>query len=203
MAFSLRAAIADSHEATGQMPVLEVSDFEFSAFETPNCNRCRLSLNTNVKGLVQWFKYDQIGAACIPRCGSCKCGDCTPGGKFMTLKEEKELDQIKQCLTFKPEGDNHTLSPHWEAKYPYIVSPTQLPRNYNAVKAVLFSSLRRLKRDVEWETIYASQISEMVDRKAAKKLTDEEIKSWDGPVWYVAHQIAPNSMSKTTLCRLV
>ena len=67
LAFSLRAAIADCHKATGQlMTVLEVSDFEFSAFETPNCNRCRLSLNTNVKDLVQWFKYDQIGAACIP-----------------------------------------------------------------------------------------------------------------------------------------
>ena len=28
-----------------------------------------------------------------------------------------------------------------------------MPRNYNAVKAVLFSTLRRLKRDAEWETI--------------------------------------------------
>ena len=43
----------------------------------------------------------------------------------------------------------------------------------------------------------------MVARNAARKLSNEEIGNWDGPVWYIAHQIALNPMSKTKPCRLV
>ena len=95
----------------------------------------------------------------------------------MTLEEEKELDQIKKWLSFRPEGDSHTIYPHCDAKYPYLVNPYQLPSNYNAVKAVLVSALRRLERDPEWKAIYGSQICEMVERKAARKCTDSEIQN--------------------------
>ena len=121
----------------------------------------------------------------------------------MTLREEKEHDQIKDCLLFKPNGDNHTAEPHWDAKYPYLLNPNQLPGNFHAVKAVLYSTLRRLERDSSWKDIYGSQIKDMVDRKAARKLSIKEIENWDGPVWYVAHQLALNPMSKTTPCRIV
>ena len=164
-----------------------------------------LNLHTNVRDIVKMFKYDQIGAACTPRCGSCKCGNCPPGNKHMTLKEENELIQIEKCLTFKPRGDGHSEQPHWDARYPYLINPNQLPaeENYRAVKAVLFSTLRRLDRDESWRTIYEGQIFEMLERGAARKLSESEINSWTGPVWYIAHQIAPNPMSKTMPCRIV
>ena len=136
-------------------------------------------------------------------CRSCRCGNCSVGSKQMTLKKEKELNQIEDCLTFMPHGDKHCSESHWNVNYPYIISPTNLPDNYKVVKGVLMSSLRRLNRDTKWKEIYSSQIDEMIQRGAARKLTNDEISNWKGPTWYIAHQIAPNSTSKTTLCRIV
>ena len=34
-----------------------------------------------------------------------------------------------------------------DAKYPYLLNQNQLPGNFYAVKAVLYSTLRRLERD--------------------------------------------------------
>ena len=52
------------------------------------------------KEVFEWFRWDSIGAACSPQCGGCKCGRCPPGGKEMTLKEEQDLEKIKECLTY-------------------------------------------------------------------------------------------------------
>ncbi|KAJ8017294.1 hypothetical protein DPEC_G00016350 [Dallia pectoralis] len=43
----------------------------------------------------------------------------------------------------------------------------------------------------------------MVERGAARKLTEEVIANWEGPVWYVSHLVAPNPHSSTTPVRLV
>ncbi len=40
---------------------------------------------------LEWWKWDSIGATCEPMCGACRCGNCQPGGKEMTLAEEREL----------------------------------------------------------------------------------------------------------------
>lgn len=45
---------------------------------------------TTNKEVFEWFKWDSIGAACDPQCGGCRCGRCPPGGKEMTLGEEKD-----------------------------------------------------------------------------------------------------------------
>ena len=38
-----------------------------------------------------FYNIESLGVSCTPACGSCKCGHCHPGGKNMTLHEEKEL----------------------------------------------------------------------------------------------------------------
>ncbi|XP_047245689.1 uncharacterized protein LOC124882978 [Girardinichthys multiradiatus] len=43
----------------------------------------------------------------------------------------------------------------------------------------------------------------MVQRKAAIKLSEATLNRWEGPVWYVNHQVAPNPHSVTTPVRLV
>lgn len=52
------------------------------------------------KEVFEWFKWDSIGAARDPKCGSCKCSKCPPGGKEMTLGEERDLEKIKDCLSY-------------------------------------------------------------------------------------------------------
>lgn len=46
----------------------------------------------------------------------------------MTLAEEKELEKIKEGLTYVTE-DKHSMSPHWDAAYPWRVDPVSLPNN--------------------------------------------------------------------------
>lgn len=35
---------------------------------------------TSSRDFLEWWKWDSIGAACEPKCGGCRCGNCQPGG---------------------------------------------------------------------------------------------------------------------------
>ncbi|KAK7928986.1 hypothetical protein WMY93_005381 [Mugilogobius chulae] len=130
------------------------------------------------------------------------CGNCQPGGKEMTLAEERELEVIKDGLTYV-KGDAHVNTPHWDAKYPWTQDPASLPNNKDAVKATFLRTERQLDREPEWKAAYTAQVHEMVERRAAIKLTKEMRSNWKGPVWYVSHLVAPNPHSVTTPVRLV
>ena len=56
-----------------------------------------------------FYKLGQLGVKCTPKCGSCRCGQCHPGGKGMTLKEECEYKMIEDKLTHKADQKK------WEA----------------------------------------------------------------------------------------
>ena len=88
--------------------------------ESPSTEAARMQRKDSAKGTVtaaanreflEWRRWDSIGAACEPKCGGCRCGKCQPGGKEMTLAEERELEIIKEGLTYV-QGDSHTSSPH-------------------------------------------------------------------------------------------
>ena len=149
---------------------------------------------------LEWWRWDSIGAACEPRCGGCRCGNCQPGGKEMT--EERELEVIEEGLTYVKE-DSRSTSPHCDAKYPWTVDPASLPNNKAAVQATFLRTEKQLKRDPEWQVAYATQIHKMIERGAAIKLTGEVMNNWKGPVWYASHLVAPNPHSVTTPVRIV
>ncbi|KAL1247062.1 hypothetical protein QQF64_022438 [Cirrhinus molitorella] len=154
------------------------------------------------KEVLEWLKWDSIGAACDPICGGCRCGKCSPGGKEMSLADEKELEIIKAGLTFR-ERDAHSDQPHWDAKYPWKVNPVSLPNNRKAVEAMFLRTEKRLMKDPLWKEAYLKQVHEMVERGAAVKLTKDVMDSWKGAVWWVSHLTAPNPHSVTTPVRLV
>ncbi|XP_035812328.1 uncharacterized protein LOC118471497 [Amphiprion ocellaris] len=151
---------------------------------------------------LEWWRWDSIGAACEPKCGGCRCGNCQPGGKEMSLAEERELEIIRQGLTYVIE-DSHSKEPHWHTKYPWLEDPGSLPNNRTAVEATFLRTERQLSKEPEWKGAYAAQVHDMVNRKAAVKLSRGRIIDWNGPVWYVSHLIAPNPHSVTTPVRLV
>ncbi|XP_027138459.1 uncharacterized protein LOC113746562 [Larimichthys crocea] len=154
------------------------------------------------KEVLEWLKWDSIGAACNPACGGCQCGKCPPGGKEMSLADEKELEIIRAGLTFR-EGDTHSNQSHWDAKYPWREDPTSLPNNRKAVEATFLKTERQLMKDPMWKEAYMRQVHEMVGRGAAVKLTKDAMDSWKGAVWWVSHLTAPNPHSVTTPVRLV
>ncbi|KAF1380216.1 hypothetical protein PFLUV_G00184520 [Perca fluviatilis] len=98
-----------------------------------------------------------------------------PGGKEMTLGEERD------CLSYVL-ADKYSDAPHWDAAYPWKVSPAILPDNRRAVEATFKNTEARLARDSLWKAAYGEQIREMVSRGAAIELMEEEIKGWDGPI---------------------
>ena len=71
--------------------------------------------------LDEFLRLESMGVECNPRCGSCRCGKCPIGSKDFTLKEERELALIEQNLKFH--------GSHWEAEYPWIRDPANLPNN--------------------------------------------------------------------------
>ena len=51
---------------------------------------------------IGFMEMESLGVNCIPRCGSCKCGQCHPGGKDMSLQDEVEYKMIEEKLMFDP-----------------------------------------------------------------------------------------------------
>ena len=73
-----------------------------------------------------------MGFLCAPKCGSFCCGECTVGGKPYTLKEPGELYTIEKRLVHK--------DANWEASYPWIRDPKDLPDNRIATMHMLRST---------------------------------------------------------------
>ena len=56
------------------------------------------------KDFLDYFKQDNIGVECNPKCGGCRCGQCQVGSKPMSLKDEKEYEEFKTNLKYEEEG---------------------------------------------------------------------------------------------------
>ena len=124
-------------------------------------------------------------------------GQCHPGGKNMTLKEEEEYKIIEENLLY------HADEKKWEAGYPWKRNPNDLPNNRQAVLGALISTEKRLKKSEAAAGKYKAQINDMKDRNVCRKLSKEEIAKYNGPIFYIPHHEVYNKSSKSTLVRIV
>ena len=147
--------------------------------------------------IEDFFSIEGLGIECQPRCGGCKCGKCHPGGKNMTLKEEREYHQIDENMIYIEEEKR------WEASYPWIRDPHELPDNRCSVLAKLKSTEKRLLRDENYAQIYKRQIDDMISRGVARKVSSNELSEYEGPIHYIAHHAVFKPESKSTPCRIV
>ncbi|XP_056010774.1 uncharacterized protein LOC130051848 [Ostrea edulis] len=68
----------------------------------------------------------------------------------------------------------------------------------------LRSTERRLERaGPDYSKAYGDQIMDMVERSVARKLTDEEMDTYDGPIHYIPHHEVLKPNSKSTPVRIV
>ena len=144
-----------------------------------------------------FYNIESLGVSCTPSCGSCKCGHCHPGGKNMTLLEERELEMIENGLQF----DESTG--RWLAKYPWLVDPNVLPRNRHVAFATLKSTEKRLSRNPLYCETYRGQIDDMLERKVARHVSKEELKEYTGPKFYISHHDVLKPDSSSTPLRIV
>lgn len=92
----------------------------------------------------------------------------------------------------------------WTAAYPWIKPPETLPNNISVSLARLRSTEKRLaKRGSDYAKAYSDQIQDMVSRGVARKLTNEEITNYQGPVHYLPHHEILKPESKSTPIRIV
>ena len=145
----------------------------------------------------QFVLGEQLGTSCIPRCGSCKCGKCPLPGHSFSFKEEQELDLIQSKLRYEPDPGR------WVTGYPWLVDPSSMPNNYVAALSTLVRTEKTLAKEPEWQAIYQAQIEDHRTRGVARKLTPEEITSWEGPVFYLSHMAVEQPKSESTPVRIV
>ena len=144
-----------------------------------------------------FLEREELGTSSSPKCGSCKCGKCHLGGKQMSIKEEKEYNVIEANLEFNEERSR------WMTPLPWIRSPTDLKNNYKVAFAILRSTEKRLLANTNHKEIYDRQINDMLDRGAARRVTQKELASYKGPVFYLSHHAVMKPGSKSTPCRIV
>ena len=144
-----------------------------------------------------FYNIEGLGVACSPRCGGCKCGKCPVGSSDYTLKEERELKLIESKLVFD------SGKKRWTAEYPWIRSPEELPDNKRAAMGRLRSTEKRLAKNPAHAAVHQKQIEDMIHRGVAKKLTYEDLESYDGPIHYILHHEVLKPDSKSTPVRIV
>ena len=146
---------------------------------------------------IQKFIISQdIGISVSPRCGSCRCGKCSPPGEKCSFQEQQELELIQKGLSYNEEEKR------WYCKYPWKVPPESLPNNRFVAEKMLLKTENMLLKDPVWCDIYKQQFTDMLNRKVCRKLTQEEIEGYSGPVYYLCHLAVLNPKSSTTPVRL-
>lgn len=157
-----------------------------------------LSSTSGQKDPIDPFIFgEEIGTSSDPKCGSCKCGKCPLVGHTYSFVEQQELDMIKNGLTYVEENN------HWITSYPWLVDPKMLPDNYRSALATLKKVERALERDPKWGSSYAEQVQDMITRGVARKLSEEEMNQWSGPVFYLSHLAVASPKSASTPVRIV
>ena len=92
-----------------------------------------------------------------------KCGKCHSGGTNMPLKEER-IHLIDKNITYVEEEKK------WEAGYPWIKDPDDLPHNRCAALAKLKSTEKRLLKDQNYAQIHKQQTDDKFSWGVAGKL---------------------------------
>lgn len=145
-----------------------------------------------------FLDIDSLGTYCNPKCGGCRCGQCSVGNGRLTIQEEHELRTIEAGLEYDTSGKC------WTASYPWKNDPVNLPNNIKAAFGRLKSVEQRLiNTSKEYAQEYHTQIEDMIHRRAARKLTSTEINSYEGPVHYISHHEVLKPGSKSTPLRIV
>ena len=115
----------------------------------------------------------------------------------MSLKKEEELKLIENNIRFNEDTGR------WIAHYPWIKDPYLLPENQFMASATLRATERRLAQNPKHSELYSRQMEDMLNRGAAREISEEELSRYKGPKYYISHHAVLKPESKSTPCRIV
>ena len=144
-----------------------------------------------------FWETDQLGVKPPPKCDRCKkcqqIGECSESQAQHTAKAQAELDLIK--------ANTKLVNGEVWCDYPFIRDPACLPNNRSSAVKVAEKVWASLKKD-NMIQVYNEQVQQILDRKAAIKLSKEEIEEYQGPTQYITHHPVLKD-SVTTPVRMV
>lgn len=91
----------------------------------------------------------------------------------------------------------------WTTKYTWVIDPSILPDTHPLAYSTLKSTERKLCKDLFRTETYHSPIDDMIKCQVARKLTADELKLWQGPVFYLLYLAVPSPKSQSTPVRIV
>ncbi|XP_068224543.1 uncharacterized protein [Palaemon carinicauda] len=92
----------------------------------------------------------------------------------------------------------------WSAKFPWTKDPKLLQNNVSVAVARLKGTEKRLmKLGSDYAQAYNDQILDMTKRNVIRKLSDEEVENYVGPVTYIQHHEVLKPGSVSTPLRIV
>ena len=100
------------------------------------------------------------------------------------------------------EGTPEDPGSYWRIRFPWIINKNELVENKAAVIGVMNATLKKLERDKQWRAIYEQQLKDLLKKGFAREVPDSEIeekRKAGFKIYYIAHQMALNPVSKTTL----
>ena len=114
-----------------------------------------------------------------------------------------KLSQIEREEKALIEESTKKVGDQWMIPYPLEKDPKSLPDNkYQAVKRLELIE-RLLAKRPDQATAYDNQMKEMETLKFARKLSEEEMENYKGPVHYISHHAVVRPEKKSTPVRIV
>ena len=147
---------------------------------------------------LDFLSSEAYGVDVPRRCLTCRgCKECNFKNSQITFEELTELTNIESKLVLDVQAKK------WATEYSYKQDPSILQDNYSQAFACMASLERRLVKTKQLES-YDEQFLENVERGVFRKVSDEELQAYTGPVNYIsiveAFKEGPHSTTPLRLC---
>ena len=119
------------------------------------------------------------------------------------LCENTKLSPIEVQEAKIIEESCQKIGNQWRISYPWKKDPSALPDNKKQTERRLEATERRLANQPEHAKAYDNQMKEMTELNFSRKLSNEEMKTYEGPVHYISHHAVIRPDKKSTPVRIV
>ena len=143
------------------------------------CVVCAAVLTSPFTNENLFYEADALGTAIEPKCGGCKCDKCPiPGSKF-SFREQQAHDIINNNL-FRVMDEQR-----WYTSLPWKDGRHVLPKNDKSALKDLMKVEKMLQSNPEKSAELCRQVDEMIESGVAIRLSEQEVKEWDGNYHYL------------------
>ena len=148
--------------------------------------------------IPEFFEAEEMGVSVAKACKRCRgCKDCSFRGVMISREKEMVVKRMEDLLKYDEQEQKVSVS------YPWTEDVCKLTNNIGQAIAFQSSYERKLIKDKTLLDAYNLEIRKAMDRGAIVKLSEEEMRSYSGPVSYVAHHGVHKPDSTTTPLRVV